>query len=71
MQNNANITKTTDVYAILTNESYLEIPANTSKEKTILASSSSIQEIYTDEHPKNSSTEEQQDTSRTNESNNT
>ena len=40
-------------------------------EKTTSVSSSSIQEMSTDEHLKNSLTEEQQDTSRANESNNT
>ncbi|CAG8508912.1 1553_t:CDS:2 [Scutellospora calospora] len=72
------MTKTTDVRIMSTNESHLKTFANTLKpisspleEKTISASSSSTQEICTDKYPKNSSTEEQQDTSRTNESNNT
>ncbi|CAG8530871.1 1545_t:CDS:1, partial [Scutellospora calospora] len=41
--------------------------SNSLVEKTALAFSSSTQGMCIDEHPKNSTTEEQQDTSRTNE----
>ncbi|CAG8615903.1 9348_t:CDS:2, partial [Scutellospora calospora] len=68
MQNNTDVTKTTDTRIKSTNESLLEI---STIEETTSASSSSTQGICIDKHSKNSTTEEQQDTSRTNKNNNT
>ncbi|CAG8450647.1 298_t:CDS:2 [Scutellospora calospora] len=71
MQNNTDVTKTTNTCVKTANKSHLETSTNISNRKTISTPSSLTQEIYINEHPKNSSTEKQQDISRTSESNNT